>query len=342
MEKYSDYWNEINQIVDHKSIQRGYIVRDGFFFESIRHPANVFNAIVIRNPSNATFVGREEPCSSHSLEEHIEYINAHKLESARVIADDINFLSRCPSLVHLNILPSRSAENGFDFSPLYDHPKILSIFCATKYGLFDEKSSSMDYSRLKGLISLSVRSDTDLNYRQIPSLRSLSIHGISAKTVSEIFSSQVLDTLQITSCGIQTLDGLGTSANLQCLYLHYNRALHDISGLGEVASSIRALRIENCPKIKDFSVLHQLKNLEYLFLAGNNKIPDLSFIASMPKLKTFVFSMEIVDGNLLPCMKLSYAHCGKMKKHYNIKAKDLPKYEYCRGNSNIEDWRKVP
>ena len=42
MENYSDYWNEINQIVDHKSIQRGYIVRDGFFFESIRHPSNVF------------------------------------------------------------------------------------------------------------------------------------------------------------------------------------------------------------------------------------------------------------------------------------------------------------
>ena len=200
----------------------------------------------------------------------------------------------------------------------------------------------MDYSRLKGLISLRVTSDTDLNYRQIPSLKSLDINGAPAKNLSEIFSSQVLDTLQITSCGIQTLDGLGASAKLQCLYLHYNRALHDISGLREVASSIRALRIENCPKITDFSVLHQLTNLEYLFLAGSNKLPDLSFIESMPKLKTFIFSMEIVDGNLLPCMKLSYAQCGKMKKHYNVKAKDLPKHKYCRGNSNIEDWRKVP
>lgn len=336
-----DDLNEINQVVDLKSIQRGYIVRDGFFFDSIRHPANVFNAIVIRNPSNATLVGREEPCSSHSLEEHIEYINAHKLESACVIADDINFLSRCPSLVHLNILPSRSAENGFDFSPLYDHPKILSIFCATKYGFFDEKSSSMDYSRLNGLIFLSVKSDTDLNYSQIPTLQSLHVDGIPAKKLSELFSSQVLDTLQITSCGIQTLDGLGTSSKLQCLYLHYNRTLHDISGLGEVASSIRALRIEKCPKIKDFSVLHQLKNLEYLFLDGSNKLPNLSFVESMPKLKTLILNMEIVDGNLLPCMKLSYVHCGKMKRHYNLKAKDLPKNEYHRGNNNIDDWRKV-
>ena len=333
--------NEINQVVDHESIQRGYIVRDGFFFESIRHPANVFNAIVIRNPENATCIAREEPCSARSLEEHIEYINAHNLESARVIADDISFLTRCPSLVHLNILPARDAESGFDFSPLYDHPKILSLFCATKYGFWDEKSSILDYSRLNGLVSLSVKSDADLNYSQIPTLQSLNVNGMLAKKISELFSSQVLDTLQITSCGIQTLDGLGTSAKLQCLYLHGNRSLHDISGLGEVAATIRALHIENCSKIKDFSVLHQLKNLEYLFLNGSNKIPDLSFIESMPKLKTFVFSMEIVDGNLLPCMKLSYAHCGKMKKHYNVKAKDLPKHEYCRGNGNIEDWRKV-
>jgi hypothetical protein len=28
-------------------------------------------------------------------------------------------------------------------------------------------------------------------------------------------------------------------------------------------------------------------------------------------------------------------------KNYNVKAKDLPKHEYHRGNSNIDDWRKV-
>ena len=337
-----DVWNEINKVVDYASLVRGYIVRDGFFFEAIRHPANVFNAIVIRNPSTATIYGDEKPYSQHSLEDHIAYINEHNIESAVVIAEDIRFLKRCPSLIHLNIIPAKNAEQSFDFSPLYDHPKVLSVFCATKYGLLEEKRSVLDYSRLKGLISLSVKSDTDLNFSQIPTLQSLNATGMPAKKISELFSSKVLDTLQVTSCGIQTLDGLGISPNLQCLYLHHNRALHDISGLREVASSIRALRIVSCPKIKDFSVLHQLDNLEYLFLEGSNKIPDLSFIASMPKLKTLILNMEIMDGNLLPCLILSYVHCRKMKKHYNIKAKELPKHEYYRGNSNIEDWRKVP
>lgn len=332
--------NDINAVVDYASLERGYIVRDGFFFEAIRHPANVFNAIVVRNPSNAVRYG-EESRSQHSLEAHIEYINEHKIESAVVIAEDIYFLNRCPSLIHLNIIPVKNTEQNFDFSPLYDHPKVLSIFCAAPSGLSGNKSSVLDYSRLKGLISLSVRSDTDSNYSQIPTLQSLDVNGIPATIISELFSSKVLDTLEITSCGIHTLDGLGRSPKLQCLYLQHNRALHDISGLREVASSLRALRIVSCPKIKDFSVLHQLDNLEYLFLEGSNKIPDLSFIASMPNLKTLILNMDVMDSNLLPCLKLSYAHCGKMKRHYNVKAKDLPKHEYYRGNSNIDDWRKV-
>ena len=45
--------------------------------------------------------------------------------------------------------------------------------------------------------------------------------------------------------------------------------------------------IENCPKIKDFSVLKELKNLELLQLYGKNELPDLSFIRHMKNLKTF-------------------------------------------------------
>lgn len=51
--------------------------------------------------------------------------------------------------------------------------------------------------------------------------------------------------------------------------------------------------------------------------------------------------MEIEDGNLLPCLSLSYVHCGRIRKYYNVKAKDLPKRIYYRGNENIELWRRV-
>lgn len=44
----------------------------------------------------------------------------------------------------------------------------------------------------------------------------------------------------------------------------------------------------------------------------------------MPRLKTFTFSMNVQDGDLRPCLNLSYASC-QNKKHYNLKDAQLPK-----------------
>lgn len=127
---------------------------------------------------------------------------------------------------------------------------------------------------------------------------------------------------------------------LQCLYLYYNRSLSDISALEGVKDSLKALRIENCAKIKDFSVLEKLENLELLDLSGSNEIPSLSFIRKLKNLKMFVFSVNVLDGDLTPCKDLSYAACVRGRKHYNMKDRDLPKGKVTRGNEDIELWRR--
>ncbi len=128
---------------------------------------------------------------------------------------------------------------------------------------------------------------------------------------------------------------------MQCLYLHYNRSLKDISALSKVKKTLKALRIENCSKIEDFSVLAELENLELLELSGSNTLPSLSFIKSMKNLKTFVFNMNVEDGDLTPCLNLSYVYSEKNRKNYNLKDKDLPKNAYVRGNEDIEEWRRL-
>ena len=115
----------------------------------------------------------------------------------------------------------------------------------------------------------------------------------------------------------------------------------DISKLEKCRKTLRALRIKNCPRISDFSVLSQLENLEHLILEGKNKLPSLSFIKELPNLKTLIFDMEIEDGDLQPCMDLSYVYCCRVRRHYNLKEKDLPKGTYYWGNDNIEPWRRV-
>lgn len=101
------------------------------------------------------------------------------------------------------------------------------------------------------------------------------------------------------------------------------------------------MHIENCPKITDFSILRELKNLECLSIVGKNILPDLSFIKEMRNLKTFTFDVLVKDGNLEPCLSLQYAAVITDRRRYNLKDKDLPKGKYVAGNEDIETWRRL-
>ncbi len=109
----------------------------------------------------------------------------------------------------------------------------------------------------------------------------------------------------------------------------------------KVRGTLKMLRIENCAKINDFSVLGELENLELLQLSGSNTLPNLDFLKTMRSLKTFIFNMNVLDGDLSPCLTLSYVHSGKDRKHYNLKDAVLPKDQYVRGNETIEPWRRL-
>lgn len=332
----------MNQVITNPSVlAQNYIIRDGFVFTAIRHPANVYNAIVIRNPSNARRWGDSMAASVHSLEEHIAFINENKIEFALVIAEEIDFINRCPTLNHLNIIPAETAKDHFDYSPLYKLSGIQSIYCATEYGKFDEMHTEVDYSQIKELQSLSVSTQYDLNFSSIETLKSLKVSNYNQNDISHLFCSKNMDTLQLLSCKIQSLNGIENAPGMQCVYLHNNRFLNDISQLVSISHSLKALSIQNCSKITDFSVLEKLENLEYLVLQGNNTLSSLSFIYKLPKLKTFIFDMSIADADLTPCLNLSYVHCGKMKRQYNVTAKMLPKGDYYRGNETIDIWRRV-
>ena len=171
-------------------------------------------------------------------------------------------------------------------------------------------------------------------------LKTIRLNDYEYETLSEIAMLENIDTLEFNSSKLKSLDGCNGLKRLQCLYLCYNRSLVDISALESVKHSLKALRIENCGKIADFSVLEKLENLEALVLVGSNVIPNLSFLEKMKKLKTFTFTMEVEDGDLTPCLKLQYACCAKGRKNYNLKDAKLPKGEYVRGNENIEIWRR--
>ena len=306
-------------------------IKDGFEFVPMFYPFYRKDAIKV-------------VVDSRALKDYQEYIRKRGLEKAEIVMPDLKILQLCPSLKYLRVWPSYNAPEGFDFSPLYEMPEVKSLNCQNRYGSREQYISEIDYSKIHGLISLFVDvNEKTLNYNKVETLKSLLVGGFKGnnRDLTDLFNSEKLDTLQLSECGMYSLNGIESSYKMQCLYLYYNRTLKDISALSKVKGTLKALRIENCPKIEDFSVLGELENLELLELTGSNKLPNLDFLKSMKNLKTFVFDMNVLDGDLTPCLNLSYVYSDRNRKHYNLKDSDLPKGEYVRGNEDIEEWRRL-
>lgn len=332
--------DELYSEVDDKAVCYGYTIRDGFVFTSFTKPLRVFDAIVIRQATKTPGDSFGYPNSLHSLEEHIALINEFKIEKAVILAESLDFIELCPTLVHLRIIPAHSAGNKFDYSPLYKKPLVKSLGCLTKYGVKQCYNTTIECDKINGLEEIVVTNSNFKNYEKIKTLKSIEFENFTESDLNNAFGSDILDTIYLCKCKIESLDGIEKSKKMQCLYLYYHRKLRDINALKKVKNTLKTLRIENCPKIEDFSVLGELDNLELLELKGSNKIPSLDFLRKMKNLKTFLFNMEIEDGDLSPCLNLSYVYSSKNRKYYNLKDKDLPKLKYVRGNESIDVWRQ--
>lgn len=79
--------------------------------------------------------------------------------------------------------------------------------------------------------------------------------------------------------------------------------------------------------------------LEYLWLTGSNSLPDLRFLKKMKKLKTFILDMNVLDGDLTPCLDIPYVTCGRDRRHYNLKDSALPKGKIYRPEEELGLWR---
>lgn len=303
---------------------RGFVVRDGFVFKAIDEPTNVFDALVIRNPLNTQcpLYGNLNP--ERSIEDHVEYINKNGIKKVLVIAEDIGFISHCPSITKVQLVAVSDGE--FDYSPLYDLPSLEALEIPSMPVAGITAKNSADYARMKSLRSLKV-SDTAEGVSNASELRVLSVDGVKkgCSDMQSLFSGTKLSDLTITNCGIKSLNGLEKEAELESLSLWYDRSLCDTESIRSCAKTLKTLSIMNCPKITDLSFLCELRELEHLDLIGNNEIPNLDFLKAMPKLKHFNLGMNVLDGDLTPCLSVPYVNLEKARKHYNLKDSDLPK-----------------
>ncbi len=317
----------LNDSFDEIMLSRKCVDRAGFKFTFFEDPKK-YNYIVIRNPkASRSLYEKVNEYSEKTLEEHIEFINYYKLEKAVIVAENIDFVSKCPTLKNIVVIPSLKATDKFDFSPLYSLPNITQLVCITEYGdIQNSYSTTVDYSRIPGLKKIEVTGKGNLNYGEVSTLEELVVReDKKIKDLNYLSCATNLKDVTFVHCALKSLEGLENLKEVQSLCLEYLYSLSDVSAVAKISKSLRVLQIESCPKITDFSCLFNLVNLEHLVLYGNNKLPTLSFLNNMKRLKTFCFSMIVEDCDITPCLQVPYAFLGKEKRAYNLKDKDLPK-----------------
>lgn len=321
-----------------------YLLINDFGFTSITLPIRVPDSLIIKCPGKSSCEAPQFDVPDKDINEFVKFINENELEKAFIILDDISFLRECPGLKFLRVIPSFESNGKFDFSPLYELPEIKYLSCQNIYGSREQYIGAIDLVQINGLIYLDIDVNKGmLNYNKVETLKTLAVSYFKGKNqdLTDLFSSKQLDSLWLIFCKMKSLNGIDQSECMTYLYLDYNRDLCDISALKQVKKTLKRLRILNCPKIKDFSVLRELENLERLELMGNNTLADLSFIKDLKKLKYFCFDMNVMDGDLSNCLSLDFAISDKDRKHYNLKDKDLPKIPVQFSVDEREIWRQI-
>lgn len=137
-----------------------------------------------------------------------------------------------------------------------------------------------------------------------------------------------LKKLCLTKLNVASLSGMENLKNLEELAITYCPKLTDIHEISN-CSMLRKLEFECVKKIESFTCLSKLKNLKGLILSNCGSVQSLEFINDMAQLKFLSFvDTNITDGDLTPCLRLAYAETTD-KRHYNLKASELPKSKDC-------------
>ena len=296
-------------------------IRDGFTFCSISYEDNVKDTIEI----DCIGKSKRRYYSSRTLEETIEYINEHQIEKCTIEADDISFIDRCPSLKSFAINGIRNKD--FDYSPLYRRSLIEWLGCDTEYEADTERKpikTPIDFARFENIKSIGIRGNGAINIFSNDTIEEIETD--ENKSFSDFCDVGSKSLLRLSSKlgGLKTLDGIGNFPRLEKLNLHYQYGLKNIDALEDVSGTLKQLYIERCGKIKDFSVLEKLSNLEILVLDGNGSVENLQFLNNMPNLKYFKLWMKCIDGDMTPCIRIPCVRI-QNRRHYNMKDEEMNK-----------------
>jgi hypothetical protein len=312
--------------------------KDGFWFHSIFHyqGAALFKEAII--------------IDEDSTDKYVSYINAEKID--KVIIDiqnsslkSLSFLKECNHIKYLTIW----GDGKIDISPIYELENLLFLEVMNP--------SDLHLNRFKGLQFFSTNNINKIkNIDKAITIKTLKLidNGLSNSELNDLAMLMSLKSLQVLSLSgfnMSSLKGINYLNSLKVLVLNDLKKLKNIDDLIDLKGNLTSLRIFNCKKIENFDVLASLDNLHFLSMDNLAPIPNLYFVKSLYKLKTFISSYtRIVDEDLTILANIESVIIRPISKEYFV-LKDGKKVRYLQqtipynkrifGDEEIELWRRI-
>lgn len=290
------------------------------------------------------FIGLESECPYITIydDEDVEEITEKLMHTDELAASigDFKFLPIFHNLKMLCILCGDFFKEGE--INLYRHKQLEALAFESSY--LSAKKDTEGIIDLNEFPSIKALFTWEYNVTNLPYAKTLQTLGIDTMNKDLTYLSRLknLDSLAVGGKRLQSLTGI-EDMNLQCVRVGTAKKLVDISSLEASKDTLKFLKIDYCPNVKDFSVIRKLKKLESLSICGHKGTLDsLDFVDELPNLRFFVTDYNVLDGNIKPLLRLPYASILQDRRHYNLKDDDLKREpNVLLGNENIPIWRRI-
>lgn len=253
---------------------------------------------------------------------------------------DFKSLPIFPNLRMLTVLCGEFSQEGL--KNLYRHKQLEALNFDINYvSSKDDTEGTIDLNEFPSIRSVFTWEYNVANLSDAKTLQTLGIETVNTD-LRYLSDLRELDSLAVGGKQLRSLVGI-ENMKLQCVCLESSKKLTDISSLEAAKDTLKLLKIEYCPNIKDFSVLSKLKNLRSLSICGSKgELNSLDFINEMPDLNFFVTDHNILDGNIKPLLRLPYASILQNRRHYDLKDEDLRREQnVISPNDDIPKWRRI-
>lgn len=210
-----------------------------------------------------------------------------------------------------------SIENeGMDISAINALTHLKHIAILTKH------AAEIDCSNFPELITclISYRNKIS-NLDQCVKLKYLMICEYSQSDLTYFAPLANIEFLTILEGKIVSLDGIENMSKLKELELWHLVKLRSAASLTRVNKSLKRLYLYGNKNFHDYAPIASLTELEYLNILRGGPAASVDFILPLEKLKIAGMNINVLDGNLRPCIERNVVF--KDYRHFSHKSKEV-------------------